>query len=197
MKVLYFNIHNGICVPAYTALPAFRATITGSKIHTVETSFNVSNIIRHGYDWFINQVEEENRSWTMEHPHLMKSLKKLALKQSLKHPFRYSNFDQLNHRFPFVVVWQRGMKFNKAHFDNYVKNGTVTLKGKAKKKPECPNCKEEMDEKDTPEGIMILCGICSYGWYSDLKENSYKRDKDPFIISMREIFKEFGIRHKF
>lgn len=61
----------------------------------------------------------------------------------------------------------------------------------------CPNCKEEMDEKETPEGKMILCGICSYGWYVDLKRNSYKRDKDPFLISMRNIFKEFGIKHKF
>lgn len=116
MRVLYFDIHNGECVPAYTALPAFRATITGSRIHTIETCFNVSNIAQYGYDWFINQVEKENRSWTTEHPHLMKSLKKLALKQTLLHPFKYSNFDQSNHRFPFVLVWHKDKKFNTTYF---------------------------------------------------------------------------------
>lgn len=116
MKVLYFNIHNGECVPAYTALPAFRATITGSRIHTIETSFNVSNITQYGYEWFLDEVLEENNSWTFEHPHLMKSLKKLALRQSLLHPFKYTNHKELNHRFPFVLVWDENRQFTKACF---------------------------------------------------------------------------------
>lgn len=116
MKVLYFNIMNGECVPAFTVLPAFRATITGSKIHTIEASFNVRNIIERGYEWFLEQVEEENESWTSKHPHLMKSLKKLALQQSLRHPFKYSNFEPASHRFPFVLVWGKDMEYGTAHF---------------------------------------------------------------------------------
>ncbi|EWG08881.1 hypothetical protein [Cytobacillus firmus] len=29
----------------------------------------------------------------------------------------------------------------------------------------CPNCDIELEEKGTPDGKMIACGICSYGWY--------------------------------
>jgi len=116
MKELYFNISNGECVPAFTCLPAYRAIITGSKIHKIEVSFNVGNITRNGYNWFVDQVEEENESWTKLHPHLMKSLKKLALKQSIKHLFKYSNFEPDNHRFPFIPFWIKGKKFSKAHF---------------------------------------------------------------------------------
>lgn len=116
MKVLYFNILNGECVPAYTCLPSHRAMITGSKIHSIEVSFNVSNITRYGYEWFLKQVEEENESWTKTHPHLMSSLKKLALKQSLCHPFKYSNFEPESHRFPFVLAWINDKKFTEPQF---------------------------------------------------------------------------------
>lgn len=30
----------------------------------------------------------------------------------------------------------------------------------------CSNCKIEMDIKETPEGEMIICGICSFGWFT-------------------------------
>ncbi|PEK78340.1 hypothetical protein COF75_22650 [Bacillus toyonensis] len=116
MKMLYFNIENGECVPAFTCLPSHRAKITGSKIHSIETCFNVSNITRNGYDWFLNNVEEENESWAKKHPHLMRSLKRLALSQSIRHPFKYSNFEPSNHRFPFVLVWSKDKKFTKAYF---------------------------------------------------------------------------------
>lgn len=107
MKLLYFNIHNGDCVPAYTCLPQFRATITGSTIHKIEASFNVTNIIDRGYEWFIEECTEEKESWNFKHRHLMPSLKRLALKQSLLHPFKYTNFEETNPRFPFVVVWTK------------------------------------------------------------------------------------------
>lgn len=118
MRELYFNILNGECVPAFTCLPVYRATITGSKIHKIEASFNVRNISSKGYEWFISEVEDENTSWTHTHPHLMKSLKKLALKQSLKYPFKHSNFEPNNHRFPFITFWVQGKKFTEAHFIN-------------------------------------------------------------------------------
>ncbi|HDR4450947.1 TPA: hypothetical protein ROY06_005471 [Bacillus cereus] len=117
MKMLYFEIDNGECVPAYTCLPSYRAKITGSKIHSIEACFSVSNITRKGYDWFLNNVEEENESWATKHPHLMRSLKRLALSQSIRHPFKYSNFEPSNHRFPFVFVWIKDKKFTKAYFD--------------------------------------------------------------------------------
>lgn len=116
MKVLYFNIMNGECVPAYTCLPSHRATITGSKIHSIEVSFNVGNIARNGYEWFLDSVEDEYLIWEKTHPHLMPSLKKLALKMSLRHPFKYSNFEPDNHRFPFILAWSDNKKFTKAHF---------------------------------------------------------------------------------
>lgn len=116
MQLLYFNIDNGECVPAFTCLPSHRARITGSRIHSIEVSFNVTNIQNKGYDWFINQVKEENLSWEVEHPHLMKSLKRLALKMSVTHPFKYSNFEPSNHRFPFVLAWMRNRKFTERFF---------------------------------------------------------------------------------
>lgn len=118
MKVLYFNISNGKCVPAFTCLPSHRVTIKGLKIHSIETSFSVANISRYGYDWFLKEVKEENESWTKTHPHLMKSLKKLVVKQSLRHPFKYSNFDPDNHRFPFVLAWRRDKTYGEAHFNS-------------------------------------------------------------------------------
>lgn len=117
MKVLYFNILNGECVPAYTVLPSHRATITGSNIHSIEISFNVANIADRGYDWFLNQVEEENKSWSTRNPHLMVSLKKLALKESLKHPFKYSNFEPSTHRFPFVLAWMKNKKYLPSRYE--------------------------------------------------------------------------------
>ncbi|MEK4824510.1 hypothetical protein NSS71_08125 [Niallia sp. FSL W8-0951] len=105
MRILYFNIMNGKCVPSYTCLPSHRAFISGSKIHSIETSYAASNIYHKGYDWFRESVKEENYDWSKRHPHLLASLKKLALKESLKHPFKYSNFKQVNPRFPFVLVW--------------------------------------------------------------------------------------------
>jgi hypothetical protein len=117
LKVLYFNISNGKCIPAFTCLPAYKATITFSKIHKIEACFNVSNIARKGNDWFLEEVKEENDSWTKKHPHLMESLKDLALKQALRHPFKYSNFNEENHRFPFVLVWDRNRKYGEAHFE--------------------------------------------------------------------------------
>lgn len=116
LKVLYFNIMNGKCVPAFTCLPQYRALITGSKIHSIEASFNVSNIARKGYDWFLEEVKEENESWSFKHPHLMESLKELAAQQSLKYLFRYSNFEPDNHRFPFVLVWMKNKQYHDAHF---------------------------------------------------------------------------------
>jgi hypothetical protein len=105
LRLLYFDIFNGECVARNTGLPAFRATITGSKIHKIEASFNVRNIVDRGYDWFIEECNEENASWTKKHRHLMPSLKRLALKESLKHPFKYTNYIQDNPRFPFAIVW--------------------------------------------------------------------------------------------
>lgn len=116
MKVLYFNLSNGECIPAFTVLPAYKATITGSRIHTIEACFSVSNIISNDYEWFQKQVERENKSWSEKHPHLMKSLKRLALKESLKHPFRYSNFEQASHRFPYVLVWSKDKRYTAAYF---------------------------------------------------------------------------------
>lgn len=116
MKTLYFNIMNGECVPAFTRLPAYRATITGSKIHSIEACFSVSNIAYQGYEWFLKQVEEENLNWSKRHPNLMASLKKLALKQSLLHPFKRSNFEPDCYRFPFVLVWMKDKKYTQAHF---------------------------------------------------------------------------------
>ncbi|AEW47099.1 hypothetical protein BCP78_0092 [Bacillus phage BCP78] len=116
MKELYFNIENGECVPAYTCLPSHRAIISGSKVHRIEVSFNISNITRNGYDWFLNQVEDEYLSWEEKHPHLMVSLKKLALEMSLRYPLKHSNFEPDNHRFPFVVAWVNGMRYTAAHF---------------------------------------------------------------------------------
>lgn len=115
MRELYFNIMNGECVPAFTCLPSHRATITGSKIHKIETCFSAANIARKGYDWFLDVVQEENEDWT--NSHLMESLKKLALKQSLRHPFKRSNFEPDNHRFPFVLVWIKDKKYAPAHFE--------------------------------------------------------------------------------
>jgi hypothetical protein len=31
----------------------------------------------------------------------------------------------------------------------------------------CPNCDIDMDVTETPQGKMILCGICSYGWATE------------------------------
>jgi hypothetical protein len=116
MKILYFNISNGEAVPPFTSLTSHRATIAGSEIHSIETCFSVSNIAQNGNEWFLKQVEKENKSWSEEHPHLMASLKKLALKESLRHPLRHSNFEPDNHRFPFVLVWIKDKKYSKAHF---------------------------------------------------------------------------------
>lgn len=116
MKVLYFDITNGKCVSPSSVLPFYRATITGSKIHSIEACFNVANIAQHGYDWFLEEVEQDNKSWTTRHPHLMKSLKGLALEQSLRHPFKRTNFEPNNHRFPFVLVWMKDKKYSVAHF---------------------------------------------------------------------------------
>jgi hypothetical protein len=106
MKLFYFNISNGECVPAFTVLPQFRATITGSKIHKIEASFNVGNIIKNGMEWYLDQAKEDYESWEYKHKHLMSSLKRLALAQALKHPFKYTNFDDEHIRFPFVTVWK-------------------------------------------------------------------------------------------
>ncbi|MEW9576737.1 hypothetical protein U9K47_15485 [Bacillus toyonensis] len=114
--MLYFNIENGECVPAFTCLPSHRARITGSQIHSIETCFNVSLISQNSYEWFLEQVECDYLSWSKEHQHLMKSLKKLVFKMSLRHPFKYSNFEPVNHRFPFILVWSKDKKYTIAHF---------------------------------------------------------------------------------
>jgi hypothetical protein len=117
VKVFYFNIDSGRCVPTFTCLPSYKATISLSRIHKIEACFDISGIEKGGYDWVISQVKEENESWIRKHPHLMKSLKKLALKQSLKHPFRYTNFNEENHRFPYLLVWDRKRKFTELYFE--------------------------------------------------------------------------------
>lgn len=116
MKIMYFNVENGECVKPFTMLPAYRAYITGSKIHMIEACFNVGNISRNGYEWFLDEVEKDFNSWDKTHPHLMKSLKKLALKESIKYLFKHSNYKVTNHRFPYVPVWINGMKYTNAHF---------------------------------------------------------------------------------
>lgn len=119
MRTLYFDISNGKCILSHSALPAYRATITGSKIHSIEVCFNVSNIAQRGYDWLLEEVEQANSEWTTTHLHLMKSLKTLALKQSLRHPFKHSNFEPNSHRFPFVLVWMRDKEYTMVHFKEY------------------------------------------------------------------------------
>lgn len=116
MKELYFNIFNGKCVPAFTCLPQYKATITFSRIHKIEACFSVANIVKNGYEWFLEQTKEDNEIWEVKHPHLMDSLKKLALNQALRHPFKYTNFNEENHRFPFVLVWDRNREYTAAHF---------------------------------------------------------------------------------
>lgn len=116
MRTLYFNIVNGECVPQFTYLPTHRAIITGSKIHSIEACFDVGNIAKHGYEWFLEEVEKENLMWTKTHPHLMKSLKNLASEQSFRYLFKYSNFTPDNHRFPFVIVWMNNKIYSEAHF---------------------------------------------------------------------------------
>ena len=129
MKELHFNIINGECVSPFTCLPSHKAIISGSKIHRIEACFNVSNIVQKGYQWFLEGVEEENIMWSKTHPHLMKSLKRLALRQSIKHPFKYSNFSLSNHRFPYVLVWHRKKEFSESYFfDPSSKDDGMTIK---------------------------------------------------------------------
>lgn len=116
MRVMYFNIDNGACVKPFTVLPAYRAYVTGSKIHMIEACFNVGNITGNGYEWFLNQVEKDFNNWDFQHPYLMRSLKNLAMRESFKYLFKYSNFQATNHRFPYVPIWINGMKYGKNHF---------------------------------------------------------------------------------
>lgn len=116
MKVLYFEIHNGECVPSTNSISGYRALISGKRIHNIETCFNVSNIAKNGYGWFLGEIKEENEDWTKNRPNLMKSLQDLAFKMSIEHPFKYTNLEKDNHRFVYAYIWIEGKKYTEAHF---------------------------------------------------------------------------------
>lgn len=116
MRELYFEVSNGECIEAYTVLPCYRAILKGNKIIRIETCFNVHNIEQHGYDWFQKQVKEDNGHWSGEFPHLNKSLQKLVNKVVLTRPFEHTNFDMVNHRFTYILVWHHKKDYKENYF---------------------------------------------------------------------------------
>ncbi|USL89314.1 hypothetical protein vBBceHLY2_00038 [Bacillus phage vB_BceH_LY2] len=116
MRELYFEVSNGECIEPYTVLSVYRAILEHNKIIRIETCFNISNIIKHGYDWFQEQVKEENGFWSGNCPHLNKSLQKLVNTVVLTRPFEHTNFYMVNHRFPYILVWHHKKDYKENYF---------------------------------------------------------------------------------
>lgn len=53
----------------------------------------------------------------------------------------------------------------------------------------CPNCDIEMDLTHVNERTMILCGICSFGWYVDKSENNDYSQFSKKLTSAEDILK--------
>lgn len=118
MSVYYFNISNGQCVPAFTDLPQYRATIVGYSVIQIEACFSIGNIIQHGMEWFQKQVENDYNMWEEVHPHLMKSLKELIVNELNSGELKHFNFQPSCHRFPYVLVWDRDKIYDPSYFKN-------------------------------------------------------------------------------